>query len=335
MGQIAVHFTDDTHATVTWPGGVVQIEREIFSAAEAPTFQPLSGWWWNPTEGGSGYSVEVQGTHLFVVGFMFDDTGRPVWYFSAGPMTDEQTYHGAVLQFANGQTMGGPYRPPGEPATIASLDIAFTAQNEATFTFTEATPSASLRKQVKANRTKKKSLQPQLPKPGTFVFPAAYDVYFQLYGKASISGVTSAIALASAGISVSKVGTGSEIQFYAQRIGTNPSFVLDYEYRAQGCTFVSTRTLDGVPFELTITSYARYTLHFLVPPGTVPGQLKCPDSNDPVVLPFPGFDVTFSGVVQGRDRDGARCAGCIYSNTTGQPAPGVTYDYYYNLTPKP
>ena len=225
--------------------------------------------------------------------------------------------------------------PPGEPATIASLDIAFTAQNEATFTFTEATPSASLRKQVKANRTKKKSLQPQLPKPGTFVFPAAYDVYFQLNGKASISGVTSAIALASAGISVSKVGTGSEIQFYAQRIGTNPSFVLDYEYRAQGCTFVSTRTLDGVPFELTITSYARYTLHFLVPPGTVPGQLKCPDSNDPVVLPFPGFDVTFSGVVQGRDRDGARCAGCIYSNTTGQPAPGVTYDYYYNLTPKP
>ena len=57
-GRISVHFSDDTHGTVTWPGGVVAIEREIYGSGDAP-FQPFSGWWWNPSESGSGYSVEV------------------------------------------------------------------------------------------------------------------------------------------------------------------------------------------------------------------------------------------------------------------------------------
>jgi hypothetical protein len=43
-----------------------------------------------------------------------------------------------VLQFANGQTIGGPYHPPGSPTTIAALDVAFTGVNQATLTFTKS-----------------------------------------------------------------------------------------------------------------------------------------------------------------------------------------------------
>ena len=141
VGNVTVHFDDDTHGTWTWPGGVIKIERQIFGGANAP-FQPFSGWWWNPNESGTGYSVEVQGNYVFVVGFMYDDAGRQVWYFAAGPMSSPSTFHGTVLQFANGQTMGGAYQPPVALPTVATLDLEFTALNKATLTFTSA-PGAS------------------------------------------------------------------------------------------------------------------------------------------------------------------------------------------------
>jgi hypothetical protein len=140
VGNVTVHFDDDTHGTWTWPGGSIAIERQIFGGADAP-FQPFSGWWWNPNESGTGYSVEIQGNYLFLVGFMYDDAARQVWYFSAGPMSSPSSYHGTVLQFANGQTMGGAYQPPSAPATVATLDLEFTALNKATLTFTSS-PSA-------------------------------------------------------------------------------------------------------------------------------------------------------------------------------------------------
>jgi hypothetical protein len=134
-GPVAVDFIDDTHGTISWPGGVVPIEREIFGSGPA-TYLPESGWWWNPAEGGSGYSIEVQGNNLFFVGFMYDGSGNPVWYYSAGPMTGATTYSGSLLQFANGQTLTGAYHPPSAPATVGSLAVSFTAEDAATLTFT-------------------------------------------------------------------------------------------------------------------------------------------------------------------------------------------------------
>ena len=137
IGAIAVDFSDDMHGTITWPGGVVPIEREIFGTGPA-LYQPESGWWWNPAESGSGYSIEVQGGNLFFVGFMYDGAGKPVWYYSAGPMKSPTTYSGTLQQYANGQTLTGPYHPPSAPATLGSVAIAFSAPDAATLTFTGA-----------------------------------------------------------------------------------------------------------------------------------------------------------------------------------------------------
>jgi hypothetical protein len=180
VGTLSAHFSDDTHGTITWPGGTVAIERQIFGGTGA-AFQPFSGWWWNPAEGGSGYSVEVQGKNLFIVGFMYDDTGRPVWYFSAGPMSTDNTYHGTVLQFANGQTMSGPYRPPGTPTTIATLDVTFKAVNQAQFVFTELAPTAQNEPKPKAGKSSTKELQPQFPKKFIYLPPETFTGFFGQY----------------------------------------------------------------------------------------------------------------------------------------------------------
>src|SRR5262249_952585 len=149
VGNISVHFTDDTHGTVTWPGGVVQIERQVFGSGDTP-FEPQAGWWWDPDEPGTGYSVEVQGQFLFMVGFMYEDGGRPVWYFVAGPKTSDTTFHGNVQQLAGGQTMGGAYRAPGAPANIATVDIVFDDVDQATFTFTKSTGATLVTKVAKS-----------------------------------------------------------------------------------------------------------------------------------------------------------------------------------------
>jgi hypothetical protein len=177
----------------------VQVEREIYGTG-TPDFQPFSGWWWNADESGSGYSVELQGNNLFIVGFMYDDTGRPIWYFSAGPMTDDSTYHGDVLQFANGQTIAGTYRPPSTPAKIATLDVAFTGMNEATLTFTgmnettltftEATASAAARV-AKAARSSTRNVQPQFPKKSTYVPPKFFTGILVQNGTGSVKTVLS------------------------------------------------------------------------------------------------------------------------------------------------
>lgn len=173
VGKLTAQFTDDTHGTITWPGGTVAVERQMFDNTKA-AFQPHSGWWWNPAEGGSGYSVEVQGKNIFIVGFMYDDAGRAVWYFSAGPMSSDNTFSSAVLQFAGGQTMTGPYRPPATPVTIATLDVVFKAEDAAEFTFTESVPATQGTPREKAAKTSTKKLQPQFPKPSFYLPPPRF-----------------------------------------------------------------------------------------------------------------------------------------------------------------
>ena len=171
VGRLTVHFSDDTHATLTWPGGTVQIERQIFGAGN-PAFQAASGWWWNPDESGSGYSIEVQGDKLFMVGFMYDDTGRPVWILSAGTVSDAKTYHGTVLQFANGQTMSGPYQPPSAPANVATVDITLDAPDSGTLAFSDATGS-----KVHVKRQRRTPIRREFAPP-PYTYPLAFQGTF-------------------------------------------------------------------------------------------------------------------------------------------------------------
>jgi len=113
LGAITVEFQNDDHAEITWVGGVVPITRFDFQGIGGPTppKYPQSGWWWNPDENGSGFTLEIQNGFLFMVGFMYDGTGKAVWYFTSGPMTNN-VYEGPLGQFAGGQTITGPYVEP-------------------------------------------------------------------------------------------------------------------------------------------------------------------------------------------------------------------------------
>ncbi|HMA09403.1 MAG TPA: lipase family protein, partial [Ramlibacter sp.] len=109
------------------------IERFAFSA---PAFAPSaatfeSGFWWNDAETGRFFFVEVQGSLAVLISYMYDASGQPVWYLSAGFITNTggtaapatQTFGGALNRYGGGQTLTGPYQAP------------FLAGSEGTITF--------------------------------------------------------------------------------------------------------------------------------------------------------------------------------------------------------
>ena len=175
-GAVSVQFIDDTHATLTWPGGTIPIERQVFGTGAAPV-QPHIGWWWNEAESGRGYSIEVQGGFLFMVAFMYDASGNPLWYFTAGPMASETHFAGDVVQLSGGQTLAGPYHAPGAPLKVGTLTLDFTAPDEATLVVSDLGNASAQDAGTAMKGVKSKIIlvTPQLPRVPPVKLPAKWD----------------------------------------------------------------------------------------------------------------------------------------------------------------
>lgn len=127
LGRINITFATENSGTITWPGGTLAITRYGFGLPGVGTSE--SGWYWNAQEPGRGFSIEIQGNKVFVVGFMYDDAGNPVWYVSEG-LTDQNRFSGAWAEVANGQSLTGAYRAP----TVANANV-----GSLTLTYIDAT----------------------------------------------------------------------------------------------------------------------------------------------------------------------------------------------------
>lgn len=138
VGDVQIQFTDATHATMTWPGGTLAIERfpiiDNGLSLTTPAFKPDNGFWWNVDERGRGFAIETQGNYLLMVGFMYDTSGNPVWYGSWGWMTSDKKYVGNWEQYGNGQTVAGNYQLPSYLGSPGQVQLDFTDTRNATLT---------------------------------------------------------------------------------------------------------------------------------------------------------------------------------------------------------
>jgi hypothetical protein len=129
-GALTLAFSDARHGTMVWPGGTVAIERFNVVPGGLDTRpqlnQPESGWWWNPNESGRGFFLEWQGGQLFMAGYMYDDSGNPLWYLSSATPANLQSYNGTWWQYANGQTLTGAFKPAQQVnSNVAPVTIQF------------------------------------------------------------------------------------------------------------------------------------------------------------------------------------------------------------------
>jgi hypothetical protein len=130
-GAVSVVFSGDRQATLAWPGRTVSLVRHDFRQGADVALQPRTGWWWNPAESGRGFSIEVQGDHMFFAAYMYDGKGNPVWYIADMRMSRPGSYTGPLLQFAGGQTLAGSYRAA-TPIQAGSLALEVISPEHAT-----------------------------------------------------------------------------------------------------------------------------------------------------------------------------------------------------------
>jgi alpha-tubulin suppressor-like RCC1 family protein len=133
-GAITLAFADARHGTLIWPGGTIHIERfdSVLgtSTVPQPSFVPENGWWWDKDESGRGYFMEFKNSLAFLAGYMYDNSGNPLWYLAQNTMPIPQTFQSSWTQWGNGQTMAGAYKPATQinsnvgPLTIQFQDTA-------------------------------------------------------------------------------------------------------------------------------------------------------------------------------------------------------------------
>lgn len=151
QGAVTLVFTDASHGSMAWPGGIVPIERfDIVPGGLglAPLANaPENGWWWNPDESGRGFFMEWQGNMLDIGGFMYDDAGNPVWYLSEGPMdATGRTYANTWWSYGGGQTLTGPWQPAQQLSNnVAPVRIDFSGPETALMTLPNGRTTALTR----------------------------------------------------------------------------------------------------------------------------------------------------------------------------------------------
>ena len=92
---------------------------------------PQTGWWWNPAEGGRGYSIEVRNNKISWAAYLYDTSGRATWHVANGAMLfDGALFVGPIYKVVNGQTLSGAYRnpfaTPSNLTTVGTVSLSFT-----------------------------------------------------------------------------------------------------------------------------------------------------------------------------------------------------------------
>jgi hypothetical protein len=96
---------------------------------------PAAGYWINPAAPGSGFVIEIQGTSMFMAGFLYATGGEATWVASIGQMTTPTQYSGSLITFTGGQTLTGAYQTPTEVTGLGSIAITFNTDTTGTVTW--------------------------------------------------------------------------------------------------------------------------------------------------------------------------------------------------------
>lgn len=116
IGDVELEFTSATTANLTWPEGKVAINRLPIvptGLATGPAADmPQTGWYWQPSEGGRGWFVEVQGITAYLTAYSYDPSGPSRWYVSRGEMVTPAYYMGNFQAYTGGSPLGAIYSAP-------------------------------------------------------------------------------------------------------------------------------------------------------------------------------------------------------------------------------
>ncbi|TWO71110.1 hypothetical protein FN976_12385 [Caenimonas sedimenti] len=141
VAQVTLLFTTGTTGTIVVEmtgGGGRNIQIQLFRAGSGPAAsnaQFNNGTWWNESESGRGFVLEVQGNTVMLGSFMYEASGQPVWYLATGSLASASSFTLPLVQNAGGQSLNGNYKAPAALfAPIGSVTFQATSATTATLT---------------------------------------------------------------------------------------------------------------------------------------------------------------------------------------------------------
>ena len=91
--------------------------------------------WWNPSESGTGYNIQVQQGILVATMFAYAANGDPMWYLIVGPLTNTGGGVGTIGTFdkyRGGQCASCMYQMPSMMGNDGTMIVTFTSPTTAT-----------------------------------------------------------------------------------------------------------------------------------------------------------------------------------------------------------
>jgi hypothetical protein len=95
----------------------------------------MTGLWWNRSESGTGYNIQVQQGVLVVSMYSYTQGGDPVWYLVIGPMANaggSVAATGTLDKYRGGQCASCMYQVPSMVGNDGTMTITFTSPSAAT-----------------------------------------------------------------------------------------------------------------------------------------------------------------------------------------------------------
>ncbi|MBI1890374.1 MAG: hypothetical protein HYS18_07005 [Burkholderiales bacterium] len=129
--------------------GVFRVDTA--TGSDVVNFAPASGWWWNPTEGGRGYTIEKQGSNIFMAAYMYDTSGRATWYAAGPAAVSGTTFTAPLLTYMGGQTLTGGYTAPTGTLNNGNIGITFSDTTHGIITWPNGSTTAIERYNIVAN----------------------------------------------------------------------------------------------------------------------------------------------------------------------------------------
>lgn len=97
---------------------------------------PDVGWWWNPAQGGRGYSIEVQNNFMFFAGYLYNADGSATWYVAQGPYdNNNNTFTGQLLAFGGGPCITCAFTQATQRPSPGTITLVFSTPKTGTLTW--------------------------------------------------------------------------------------------------------------------------------------------------------------------------------------------------------
>ena len=152
VGVLQLEFADRNNAKMSYVLGnqtrTLPIQRQVFRIGSTPVAVDYTDLWWNPNESGWGLGITQQFGVMFLTWFVYEDTGRPIWYVASN----------CTVKGGGNGCSGTLYRvagPPGpittptfdrtrvSPQDVGTIDVTFTDSNNGVITYTVNNVSGS------------------------------------------------------------------------------------------------------------------------------------------------------------------------------------------------